>query len=122
MKRGLSNERKPASSPSIARVAATAVSSENGADQEHEREALHLAVATPNSTSAVIAGDDVRVEIVGSPSRNRPRSPRARTSGAHLFLDAFEDDDVRVGGHPDRQDHPAKPGSVSVTLKMRIAA
>ena len=31
----------------------------------------------------------------------------ARTvfADAHLFLDAFEDDDVRIGRHADRQDH-----------------
>ena len=42
-------------------------------------------------------------------------------AGAHLFLHAFEDNDIRVGGHPDREDHPreAREGQRDVEEENR---
>ena len=67
-----------------------------------------LAVATTNSTIAVIAVTTFASTIVAKPFRY-PCAMAARTdlSGAHLFLDAFEDDDVRVGRDPEGQ-HEAR--------------
>ena len=106
MKRGLSNQRKPPSRPSIARVAATAVSSEitvpissisakpftdGDRDQEEHQRGDR--------------GDDVRVEDRVEALAVAGRDRRAHgLPGAHLFLDAFEDDDVRVGRDADRED------------------
>ena len=68
MKPGLSNQRKPASRPSIARVAKTAVTSEIAVPmQQHQREAAHAAVASENRTSAVIAVTTFASMIVVKP-------------------------------------------------------
>ena len=103
--RGLSRSFEPASSERNARVASTAVSIEiavpirsisanprtrRGGDREqHERGDR---------------GDDVGVDDRREALRvaGLDRGPDA-APGARLFLDAFEDDDVRVGGHPQRQ-------------------
>ena len=106
MKLGFSNQRKPASSPSIARVAATAVISEitvpiisisakpftpGGRDREqHQRRDHRHDVGVDDRVEALrVAGAD----------RGAHGLP-----GPHLFLDPLEDDDVRVGRDADRQD------------------
>ena len=106
MKRGLSNHRKPLSSPSIARVAATAVSSEITVPISSIRaKPFTSATAIRKMTMRRDHGHDVRVEdrvealAVAGRDRGAHRSP-----GAHLFLDAFEHDDVRVGRDADRED------------------
>ena len=106
MKRGLSNQRNPLSRCSSARVAATAVSSEmTRADQQHEREALHRGDAIEEEHERGDRRDDVRVEnrveALAVPGGDRGAHG---LPGAHFFLDAFEDDDVRVGRDADRQD------------------
>ncbi len=79
MKRGLSNQRKPASSPRNARVAATAVSIEIAVPiSSMSAKPLTPAVATANSTSAVIAVTTFASTIVLKPFGSRPRRPRAR--------------------------------------------
>ena len=106
MKRGLSNHLKPLSSPSIARVAATAVSSEiTRADQQHQGEALHVRDRDQEEHERGDRGDDVRVEdrVEALAVAGRDRGAHG-LPGAHLFLDAFEDDDVRVGRDADRED------------------
>ena len=68
MKLGFSNQRKPASRPSIARVAATAVISEMTVPIISIRaKPLTLAVATANSTSAVITVTTLASMIVWKP-------------------------------------------------------
>ena len=68
MKRGLSNQRKPASSPSIARVATTAVSTETTVPiSSISAKPFTWAVATANSTSAVIAVTTFASTIVWKP-------------------------------------------------------
>ena len=68
MKRGLSNQRKPASRPSIARVAATAVTSEITVPiSSISAKPLTCAVATANRTSAVIAVTTFASTIVWKP-------------------------------------------------------
>ena len=106
MKRGFSNQRKPASRPSIARVAATAVTSEITVPiSSISAKPLTPAVATANRTSAVITVTTFASMIVWKPFEY-PAAIAARTDfpDAHLFLDALEDDDVRVGRDTDRQD------------------
>ena len=68
MKRGLLNQEKPASSPSIARVAATAVTSEITVPiRSISAKPLTPAVATANSTSAVIIVTTFASMIVWKP-------------------------------------------------------
>ena len=68
MKRGLLNQEKPASKPSIARVAATAVISEITVPiSSISAKPLTCAVATANSTSAVIAVTTLASRIVWKP-------------------------------------------------------
>ena len=68
MKRGFSNQLNPASSPSIARVAATAVISEITVPIiSISAKPLTPAVATPNRTSAVIAVTTFASMIVWKP-------------------------------------------------------
>ena len=68
MKAGLSNQRKPASRPSIARVAATAVTSESTVPiSSISAKPFTPAVATANSTSAVIAVTTFASTIVRKP-------------------------------------------------------
>jgi hypothetical protein len=65
---GLSNQLKPASRPRIARVAATAVSSEIAVPiSSISAKPLHAAVATAKSTSAVIAVTTFASMIVWKP-------------------------------------------------------
>ena len=106
MKRGLSNHLKPASRPSIARVAATAVTSEITVPiRSISAKPFTPAVATANSTERRDRRDDVRVddrlEALRVAGRDRGAHGLAR---ARLLLDAFEDDDVRVGRDADRED------------------
>ena len=81
------------------------------------------ATAIRKSTSAVIAVTTFAVEnrvealLVTGRDRGAHGSP-----GAHFFLDSFEHDDIRVGRDTIVRISPAKPGSVSVTLKSWIAA
>ena len=68
MKLGLSNQWKSASSPSIARVAATAVTSETTVPiRSMSAKPLTWAVATANSTRAVIAVTTLASMIVWKP-------------------------------------------------------
>ena len=68
MKRGFSNQRKPASRPSIARVAATAVTSEITVPIiSISAKPLTWAVATANSTIAVITVTTLASMIVWKP-------------------------------------------------------
>ncbi len=106
MNLGLLNQRKPASRPSIARVAATAVISETTVPISSIRaKPFTSAVATANRISAVIAVTTFasmnRAEALRITGRDRGAHG---LPGAHFFLDAFEDDDVRVGGDADRED------------------
>ncbi len=55
-------------------------------------------------------GDHVRVDDRRDPFSVADADRRAHTSpGAHLLLYSLEDDDVRVGRDPDRQDQPRDP-------------
>ena len=106
MNRGSLNQRKPASRPSIARVAATAVISEMIVPiSSISAKPFTSAVANPNRTSAVMHVTTFASTIVWKPFAY-PAAIAARTDfpAAHLFLDAFEDDDVRVRRDADRQD------------------
>ena len=68
MNRGLSNQRKPASRPSIARVAATAVTSESTVPSSSIRaKPLTCAVAAANSTNAVMHVTTFASRIVWKP-------------------------------------------------------
>jgi hypothetical protein len=68
MKRGLLNQLKPASSPSIARVAPTAVTSEITVPIRSMRaKPFTCAVATANRTSAVIAVTTFASRMVRKP-------------------------------------------------------
>ena len=110
MKRGFWNQRKPASRPSIARVAATAVISETTVPiSSISAKPLTPAVATANRISAVIAVTTLASRIVRKPLRvaGGDRGAHGFTR-ARLLLDAFEDDDVRVCGHADREDQPSE--------------
>ena len=77
---------------------------DRGTDQEHEREAAHRRGRDREEDEGGDRRDDVgvddRVEALRVAGLDRGADT---TSGARLFLDAFEDDDVRVGGHPERQ-------------------
>ena len=78
---------------------------DHGADQEHQREALHLRGRDGEEDERRDRRDDVRVEDRAEALRVAGRDRGAHgLPGAHLFLDAFEDDDVRVGRDADRQD------------------
>ena len=68
MKRGLSNQRKPLSRPSIARVAATAVSSEMSVPiSSMSAKPFTDATAMRNSTNAVMAVTTFASRIVWKP-------------------------------------------------------
>ena len=124
MKRGLSNQSKPPSTARIARVAATAVSIERAVPMRSmSANPRTLAVATTNSTMAVIAVTTFASTIVAKPFRY-PCAIAARTdlpartsslmrSKMTMFASAAT---------PNVSTRPAKPGSVSVTLKMRMVA
>ena len=80
-----------------------------GSDQQHQREALHACGRDEEEDDGGDRGDDVRVddrrEALAVTRRDRGAH---RLAGAVLLLHALEDDDVRVGGHPQRQDHPCE--------------
>ena len=100
--------RKPASSPSIARVAKTAVTIEMAVPTSSmSAKPFTPAVASDEEDERRDRRDDVgvddRVEALRVARRDRRAHGFAR---ARLLFDAFEDDDVRVGRDADRQDHP----------------
>ncbi len=78
-------------------------------DQEHQGEALDACRRDQEEHHGGDRGDDVRVDdgrealAVAGGDRGPDVLP-----GAVLLLHALEDDDVRVGGHPQRQDHPGE--------------
>ena len=124
MKRGLSNQRKPASRPSIARVATTAVSTETTVPiSSMSAKPFTWAVATANSTSAVIAVTTFASTIVWKPFwypvaiAARVDFPDRTSSLMRSKMTTFAS-----AATPIVRIRPAKPGSVSVTLRMRIAA
>ena len=77
---------------------------DRGTDQEHEGESAHRRGGDREQHERGDRGDDVGVDDRREALRvaGLDRGPDA-PPGARLFLDAFEDDDVRVGGHPQRQ-------------------
>ena len=112
MKRGLSNQRKPAEQAEHrARRDDGREHGDHRADQEHEREALHLGGRDGEQHERRDRRDDVRVDdrmealLVAGRDRGAGRLP-----GPHLFLDAFEDDDVRIGRDADREDQAGEAG------------
>ena len=80
-------------------------------DDEHEGEALHAAGRDREEDERGDDRDDVRVD-----DRVEALAVAARDGGAHrfarshLFLDALEDDDVRVCRDTDREDEAGKAG------------
>ena len=97
---------KPLRRPSIARVATTAVKIDvDDADQEHQREALDARRRGRVQDAGGDQRDDVGVDdrVEAAPVAGRDRGAD-RFAGAHLLLDALEDDDVGVGGDADGED------------------
>ena len=117
MKRGFSNQRKPASRPSIARVAATAVSSEITVPiSSISAKPLTLRGRDREQDERRDAGHDVRVDDRAEALRVARRDGGAHGfAGAHLLLDAFEDDDVRVRRDADREDHARRSPAASAS-------
>ena len=78
---------------------------DHGADQQHQGEALHVGDRDQVDDHRRDHGHDVRVEnrVEALPVACRDGGPH-RSTGSHLFLDAFEHDDVRVGRDADRED------------------
>ena len=77
------------------------------AQAEREGEALDARGGEDEEDERHQEGDDVRVDDRGQALAVARHDRLADTSaGAHLFLDAFEDDDVRVRGHAEREDQP----------------
>ena len=106
MNAGFSNQRKPASSPSIARVATTAVTSEIAVPiRSMSAKPLTPAVATSEQDERRDRRHDVRVddrvEALRVAGGDRGPYGFARTD---LLFDAFEDDHVRVCCDSDRED------------------
>ena len=93
----------------MARVAKTAVTIDIAVPiSSISAKPLTPAVASEKRTSAVIAVTtfaSMIVEALAVAGRDRRAHGLA---GARLFLDAFEDDDVRVGRDADREDHPGE--------------
>ena len=124
IRRGLSNQRKPASRPSIARVANTAVSSEITVPiSSISAKPFTPAVATANRTSAVMQVTTFASRIVWKPFAYPVAIPArtdfpARTSS----LIRSKTTTFASAATPIVRIMPAKPGSVSVTLRSRIAA
>ncbi len=78
---------------------------DDGADQQHQREALHLGGRDREQDQRGDRGDDVRVDDRAEALRVTGGDRGAhRAPGSRLLLDSLEDDDVRVGGDSDRQD------------------
>ena len=124
MKLGFSNQRKPASRPSIARVAATAVSSEITVPiSSISAKPFTSAVATANRTSAVMQVTTFASTIVWKPFAY-PAETAARTDLPALTSSLMRSKMTTFASAatPTVSTMPAKPGSVSVTLKIRIAA
>ena len=123
MKRGLSNQRNPASSPSIARVAATAVASEITVPSSSiSAKPFTLAVATANSTSAVMHVTAFASRIVWNPFAY-PAEIAARTDLPARASSLMRSNMTTFASAatPIVRIRPAKPGRVSVTPKSRIA-
>ena len=84
---------------------------DRGTDQEHEGEAAHRRRRDAEQDERGDRRDDVgvddRVEALRVAGLDRGLHAPAR---ARLLLDAFEDDDVRVGGHPQRQHEAGEAG------------
>ncbi len=78
---------------------------DDGAEQEHEREPTHSTGGDREQDERRDRRDHVRVDdgrealLVARRNGGTHRLP-----GSRLLLDAFEDDDVRVGRDPDRED------------------
>ena len=124
MKRGLSNQRNPLRRWSIARVAATAVSSEISVPiSSISAKPFTEAIATRNSTSAVIAVTTFASRIVWKPLPY-PAAIAARTDfpARTSSLMRSKTTTFASAATPIVRIRPAKPGSVSVTWKSRIAA
>ena len=77
---------------------------DRGTDQQHQREPAHGRRRDREEHERRDRGDDVGVDDRREALRvsRLDRRPDA-ASRARLLLDAFEDDDVRVGGDPERQ-------------------
>ena len=74
-------------------------------DDEHESEALHAAGGDREENERCDDRDDVRVDDRVEALAVTVRDGGAhRFAGSHLFLDALEDDDVRVCRNSDRED------------------
>ncbi len=124
MKLGFANQRKPASSPSIARVAATAVSSESTVPiRSMSAKPFTPAVATAKRTSAVMHVTAFASRIVCRPFEY-PAAIAARTDLPVLTSSLIRSKMTTFASAatPIVRIRPAKPGSVSVTLKSRIVA
>ena len=124
MNAGFSNQRKPASSPSIARVANTAVTSEIAVPiRSMSAKPLTPAVATRNRTSAVIAVTTFASMIVWNPFEY-PVEIAARTDlpARTSSLMRSKTTTFASAATPIVRMRPAKPGRVRVTLKIRSAA
>ncbi len=124
MKRVFSNHLKPASRPSIARVAATAVISDTTVPiSSISAKPFTPAVATANRIIAVIAVTTFASTIVWKPfwypvaMAARTDFPARASSLMRSKMTTFAS-----AATPIVRIRPAKPGSVSVTLKSRIAA
>ena len=124
MKRGFANQRKPLSNPRRARVAATAVSSEMSVPRSSiSAKPFTDATAIRKSTSAVIAVTTFASRIVWKP-RAYPVATAARTDFPARTSSLIRSNTTTFASAatPIVRIRPAKPGSVSVTLKSRIAA
>ncbi len=92
--------------PSAARgVASTAVKSDTSVPMPSMKaNPFTSAVASAKRMNAVMKVTTFGVDDRGkAPSIPRRDSRDDRSSSSDLLLDALEDDDVRVGGHPDRE-------------------
>ena len=123
MNLALSNQRKPASSPSIARVAKTAVTTDIAVPiSSISAKPLTPAVASENRTSAVIAVTTFASMIVESPLPY-PDAIAARTDlpSRDSSLMRSKMTMFASAATPIVRIIPAKPGRVSVTSKSKIA-
>jgi hypothetical protein len=124
MKRGESNHLKPASNPSIARVAATAVINEITVPiSSISAKPFTPAVATAKSTSAVMHVTAFASRIVWKPFEY-PAAVAARTdfpARTSSFIRS-KTTTFASAATPIVRIRPAKPGRVSVTPKIMIAA
>ncbi len=124
MKRGFSNHLKPASRPSIARVAATAVSNEMIVPMSSmSAKPFTDATAIRKRTSAVMAVTTFASRMVWKPLPY-PAAIAARTDFPDRTSSLMRSKTTTFASAatPIVRISPANPGSVSVTLKRRIAA